>query len=65
MGGKVGDTMKDSELHTIEEHRTNIDQIHLTTNGSIEVFQYDEDLPTNGEYKLFAIYLVDGSVIRF
>ena len=57
--------MKDSDLHTIEEHCTNIDQIHLTTNGSIEVFQYDEDLPTNGEYKLFAIYLVDGSVIRF
>ena len=61
----MGGNMKDSELHTIEKHRTNIDQIHLTTNGSIEVFQYDEDLPTNGEYKLFAIYLVDGSVIRF
>ena len=65
MGGKVGDTMEDKDLHTIEEHRTNIDQIHLTSHGSIEVFQYDEDLPTNGEYKLFAIYLVDGSVIRF
>ena len=65
MGGKVGDTMKDKDLHTIEEHCTNIDQIHLTRNGSIEVFPYDKDLPTDGEYKLFAIYLVDGSVIRF
>ena len=57
--------MEDNEVKAIEEHRTNIDQIHLTNHGSIEVFQYDEDLPTNGEYKLFAIYLVDGSVIRF
>jgi hypothetical protein len=57
--------MEDKDLHTIEEHCTNIDQIHLTKNGSIEVFPYDKDLPTDGEYKLFAIYLVDGSVIRF
>lgn len=57
--------MEDKDLHAIEEHCTNIDQIHLTRNGSIEVFSYDEPLPTNGEYKLFAVYLVDGSVIRF
>jgi hypothetical protein len=57
--------VEDKDLHTIEEHCTNIDQIHLTKNGSIEVFPYDKDLPTDGKYKLFAIYLVDGSVIRF
>ena len=57
--------MEDNEIKAIEDHRTNIDQIHLTKNGSIEVFHYDEDLPTNGEYKLFAIYLIDGGVIRF
>ena len=57
--------MEDKDVITIEEHCTNIDQIHLTRNGSIEVFPYDKDLPTDGEYKLFAIYLVDGSVIRF
>ena len=49
----------------MEENHTNIEQIHLTKHGSIEVFNYDEDLPTDGEYKLFAIYLTDGSVIRF
>ena len=57
--------MEDNEVKAIEDHRTNIHQIHLTKNGSIEVFPYDKDLPTDGEYKLFAIYLVDGSVIRF
>jgi len=57
--------MEDNEVKAIEDHRTNIHQIHLTKNGSIEVFHYDEDLPTNGEYKLFAIYLIDGGVIRF
>ena len=57
--------MEDKDLHIIEDHCTNIEQIHLTRNGSIEVFPYDDPLPTNGEYKLFAIYLTDGSVIRF
>jgi|TARA_R110002074_G_scaffold107929_2_gene233207 hypothetical protein len=57
--------MEDNEVKAISDHCSNIDQIHLTKHGSIEVFQYDEDLPTEGEYKLFAIYLIDGSVIRF
>ena len=57
--------MEDKDIEIIKEHNNNIYQIHLTKHGSIEVFQYDEDLPTNGEYKLFAIYLTDGKVIRF
>ena len=57
--------MEDKEVKAIEDHCNNIDQIHLTKHGSVEVFHYDEDLPTNGEYKLFAIYLTDGKVIRF
>ena len=57
--------MEDNEVKAISDHCSNIDQIHLTKHGSIEVFHYDEDLPTEGEYKLFAIYLIDGSVIRF
>jgi len=57
--------MEDKDIEIIKEHCSNIDQIHLTKHGSIEVFHYDEDLPTNGEYKLFAIYLTDGKVIRF
>ena len=57
--------MEDKDIKIIKEHNNNIYQIHLTKHGSIEVFQYDEDLPTNGEYKLFAIYLTDGKVIRF
>ena len=57
--------MEDNEVKAIAEHCNNIHQIHLTKNGSIEVFHHDEDLPVDGEYKLFAIYLIDGNVIRF
>ena len=42
----------------------NIEQIHLIKNGHVEVFQYGEDLPTDQDYKVFAIYLKNGKVIR-
>ena len=57
--------MEDSEKQQIRQHFGNIDQIHLTKMGHVEIFSGEEDLPSDSDYKLFAIYLVDGSVIRF
>ncbi len=48
----------------IEKYAGNIEQIHLCINGHVEVFQYGEDLPNDSEYRIFAIYLSDGTVIR-
>ncbi len=48
----------------IQEYGTDIEQIHLIKNGHVEVFQYGEDLPNNSEYRIFAIYLSDGTIIR-
>ena len=50
--------------HKVQEHGTNIEQIHLIKNGHIEIFQYGEELPSDEDYKLFAIYLKNGKVIR-
>jgi hypothetical protein len=48
----------------IQEYGNNIEQIHLIKHGHIEIFQYGEDLPNDEDYKLFAIYLKNGKVIR-
>lgn len=48
----------------IQEYGIDIEQIHLIKYGHIEIFQYGEDLPNDEDYKLFAIYLKDGRVIR-
>jgi hypothetical protein len=47
-----------------DSYAGNIEQIHLIKNGHVEVFQYGEDLPTDQNYKVFAIYLKNGKVIR-
>ncbi len=57
--------MEDSEKQQIKKHFDNIYQIHLTKLGHIEIFCEKDDLPSDPDYKLFAIYLIDGAVIRF
>ena len=57
--------MEDSEKQQIKKHFDNINQIHLTKMGHVEVFHGDEDLPSDPDYKLFAIYLINGKVILF
>jgi len=47
-----------------DNHAGNIEQIHLIKNGHIEIFQYGEELPSDEDYRVFAIYLKDGKVIR-
>ena len=57
--------MEDSEKQQIKKHFDNINQIHLSKMGHVEVFHGDEDLPSDPDYKLFAIYLINGIVILF
>jgi hypothetical protein len=57
--------MEDSEKQQIKKHFDNIYQIHLSKMGHVEVFHGDEDLPSDPDYKLFAIYLINGKVILF
>ena len=57
--------MEDSEKQHIKKHFDNIYQIHLTKLGHVEIFCGEDNLPSDPDYKLFAIYLIDGTVIRF